>query len=279
MNRNLSFKERLHNAMGVQAIEDLKAIHAYTHATMHSREEWDRIWYPSDAATWAHGFGRMVGWDQVYINSVTYTDQGMSGLNMNNAIAYPILRGHDLRSTARTGVHALATGIIEIADDGLSGRSFYLTPGTMFESASAGDGPMGSGRSGGWLWERYGSDFVYKDGQWLYIHEHVCPDFGSNYDNKNWAHDYFMQDINPGPARPLGGPKGGVTDPGPLHQDFNTTRQVQNTCPPPVPYKTLDDENSYAPGHNDVQPLDWEEYTKGGASVPVPKAEGPGGHH
>ena len=34
MNRNLSFKERLHNALGVQEIEDDKAIHAYTHATM-----------------------------------------------------------------------------------------------------------------------------------------------------------------------------------------------------------------------------------------------------
>ena len=65
MNRNLSFQQRLHNALGVQEIEDNKAIHAYTHAIMYSREEWDRIWYPHDNCTWAHGFGRMVGWEQV----------------------------------------------------------------------------------------------------------------------------------------------------------------------------------------------------------------------
>lgn len=245
MNRNLSFKERLHNALGVQEIEDDKAIHAYTHATMYSREEWDRIWYPHDNCTWAHGFGRMVGWEQVYVNSVTHTDNGMSQLNLNNAKKYPILRGHDLRSSGRTGIHALSIGVIEIADDGKSGRSFYLTPGTMFDVIGRGDK-----RSGGWLWERYGSDFVYKNGRWLYVHEQVCPDFGSSYDGTNWGHDVYEKAINPQPERPMGGPAGGVTDPGPLHNDYTVCQLVQNTCPPPKPYRTLDDENSYSPGRN-----------------------------
>ena len=30
------------------------------------------------------------------------------------------------------------------------------------------------------------------------------------------------------------------------------TQTVENTVPWPEPYKTLDDQNSYAPGHNDI---------------------------
>ena len=55
-------------------------------------------------------------------------------------------------------------------------------------------GRDGKHRSGGWLWERYGSDFVYRDGRWLYIHEQVAPDFDSQYDDKNWAHDVYVQE-------------------------------------------------------------------------------------
>ena len=142
-------------------------------------------------------------------------------------------------------MHALSIGIIEIADDGQSGRSFYLTPGTMFDIIGRGDK-----RSGGWLWERYGSDFVYKNGQWLYVHEHVCPDFGSNYDGTNWGHDTWLKALNPEPERGPHGPDGGVTEYDHMHKDYTICQLVQDTCPPPVPYKTLDDENSYAAGHN-----------------------------
>ena len=52
------------------------------------------------------------------------------------------------------------------------------------------------------------------------------------------------------PRGPLGGPP--CADPGPLHNNASMTQTVQNTVPWPEPYKTLDDENSYAPGHNDI---------------------------
>ena len=44
MNKNLSFKQRLHNALGSQEVENVKATHAYLHAMNHSAEEWDTIW-------------------------------------------------------------------------------------------------------------------------------------------------------------------------------------------------------------------------------------------
>ena len=151
-------------------------------------------------------------------------------------------------------------------------------------------------------WERYGSDFVYKDGKWWYFHEHVCPDINFTYDQGNWAHDSFSGKTGGGPpdaggpgGEGPGGPgKGGppkgapggpgaggppkmaaggegggkteddprndgryphCTDPGPLHatidKKMGITQCVQGSVSWPLPYKALDDENSYAPGHND----------------------------
>lgn len=41
----LSFKERLHNALGAQQIEVLKVYHAYVHSVSYEREEFDKIWF------------------------------------------------------------------------------------------------------------------------------------------------------------------------------------------------------------------------------------------
>ena len=62
-------------------------------------------------------------------------------------------------------------------------------------------------------------------------------------------------------------PLGGVAETDMTHQMFKTTQLFQKTCPPPEPYRTLDDENSYSPGHNDIEPLDVEAYNKNGGAV------------
>ena len=71
MKTHLSLHQRIHNADGSQQIENLKAIHAYTHARNWPVEEWDNIWDLSDDCSWAHGFGRWRGGYKVYLNSVT----------------------------------------------------------------------------------------------------------------------------------------------------------------------------------------------------------------
>ena len=62
--------------------------------------------------------------------------------------------------------------------------------------------------------------------------------------------------IHPQPPPPAGAmpPKKEqrLQDLGPLHKDWTPIQPVQNTVPWPEPYKTLDDQNSYAPGHNDI---------------------------
>jgi hypothetical protein len=138
--------------------------------------------------------------------------------------------------------------VIEVAEDGQSARSFYLTPGTLMGSI----GMDGLGRGGVWLWERYGSEFVYVDGEWKWFHEQVCPDLAGNYDVGNWAHDryldYLDRDISIGE---VGGHPAQLTEPGLFHADYSITQTVQDTVHPPRPYQHLDDENTYSPGRTD----------------------------
>ena len=75
MNRKLSFEQQLHNAEACQTVEEYKARHAYLHGIGYSREEWDTMWLNSPNSTWAHQFGRMVGWDEVYLNNVQHMDK------------------------------------------------------------------------------------------------------------------------------------------------------------------------------------------------------------
>jgi hypothetical protein len=153
--------------------------------------------------------------------------------------------------------HVLAYPVIEVADDGKTARSWYLTPGTMMNRF----GRDGKHRSGGWLWERYGSDFVYHDGKWWWAHEQVCPDMGGSFDDGNSAQSKYDQLANP-KAGPGGPPPGGAAreplldppesgtglwlqDGGPLHTDYTPIQTIQNSVPFPVPYKTMDDDNTY----------------------------------
>jgi hypothetical protein len=247
-NRQLTLEQRVHNAKGAQKVEELKARHAYLHGVGYGREEWDYFWLKSVNTTWAHQFGRMVGFEEVYINSVGHCDKRVLRDAMSQMEQYPSLMGHDFRSTTSSGCHALTSDVIEVAEDGKSARSFYMTPGTLTGSI----GMSGQGRCGVWLWERYGSDFVFYEDKWQWFHEQVCPDLVGRYDTGNWAHDryldYLDRDLSVGD---VGGRPAQLTEPGLFHRDYSIIQTVQDTVPPPLPYETLDDNNTYSPGRND----------------------------
>ena len=257
-NRDLSFEQRLHNARMAQKVEEYKARHAYTHGVTYQREEFDVMWNRSANHTWGHGFGRFVGFRDSYENNVCATDRMMVEGMLNAMDEYPVLQGHDLRSVCHSGCHTLESEIIEVAADGKSARSYYLTPGTLTGSVSFDDPKI---RGAQWLWERYGSDFVLRDdGKFEWFHEQVCPDLMGSYDVGNWAHDAFVnqrEGILPGPMPGdgdgdefIGGPKF-VSEPGMPHKNYSPVQVVQDTVPPPQPYETLDDDNTYSLGRND----------------------------
>ena len=241
---SLSLHERIRNANASQQVENVKARHTYLHGRADATGEWATIWSRSDDCSWAHAFGRMRGFDQVWYGSVGDYDQ----MAMENAIEmrkiYPETTGKDPRPLMEASVHTLLTDVIEVAEDGMSARGSFITPGVIHSCLTPEQEKYCNV-----LWERYGSDFVYEDGQWLYLHEHVCPDILTRLDCVNWAAEEYERLTNPdaeeAPPPTLGAPP--VADPGPLHHPYMVLSQPQNTVPWPEPYETLDNNNTYTP--------------------------------
>lgn len=251
--RELTLHERIRNADASQQVENVKAKHAYLHGRADATGEWSVIWSRSDDCSWAHAFGRMRGFDQVYHGSVGDYDKMCMENWLDLYEVYPEVTGKDPRPLMECSVHTLVTDVIEVAADGKSARGCFITPGVIHSRLTADKGEDGKvHRSPKYchvLWERYGSDFVCEDGEWKYLHEHVCPDIVGDMDHTNWAADEFARitSPNPGEAMPptLGCPP--VADPGPMHMPYSVLSTPQNSVPWPEPYETLDNDNTYTP--------------------------------
>lgn len=242
---DMTMSQRIRNAASSQAVENVKAAHSYLHGRADATTEWRDIWSRRYDCSWAHQFGRMRGFEQVWFGSVTQYDM-MSFENWLETVnRYPEIGGKDPRPIMECSVHTLVTDIIEVAEDGQSARASFITPGVIHSVLT----PEGA-RYCNILWERYGSDFVLENGDWKYLHEHVCPDLPGRLDCVNWAAESYAKlrggNDNPAGQATLGAPPP-VSDPGPLHEPYSPLQPPQNTCPWPEPYKTLDEDNTYTP--------------------------------
>jgi hypothetical protein len=72
-------------------------------------------------------------------------------------------------------LHMTVNPYIEIAADGLSARSHWLSPGAT-----------GSNQSAGWVWGPYYIDYVKENGEWRILHSNLAPVFRNSYD-VSWA--------------------------------------------------------------------------------------------
>ena len=66
MKSKLSLHERIRNANASQEVEKVKARHTYLHGRADATGEWADIWSRDPNCSWAHIFGRMRGFDQVW---------------------------------------------------------------------------------------------------------------------------------------------------------------------------------------------------------------------
>ena len=188
MKSQLSLHERIRNANASQEVEKVKARHTYLHGRADATGEWADIWSRDPNCSWAHIFGRMRGFDQIWHGSVAQYDK----MSFENAIElmeiYPETAGKDPRPLMEASVHTLVTDIIEVAEDGMSARGSFITPGVIHSTLTP-----DKKKYCNVLWERYGSDFVCEDGKWKYLHEQVCPDILSRMDCLNWAAEEYAR--------------------------------------------------------------------------------------
>ena len=159
MKRHLSVEQRLEQALASQQVEKLHGKHNYFHARNFSAEEWSTIWSQSDNTAWAHGFGRMRGFDQIWYNSVTMYDYSVYETYIDLVQMFPEIGGLDPRPVMELSMHTLVNGIIEVAEDGKTARSSFVTPGMLYDCINSMAVKQGIS-----FWERYGSDFVCEDG-------------------------------------------------------------------------------------------------------------------
>lgn len=72
-------------------------------------------------------------------------------------------------------LHMTVDPYIEVAADGRSARSHWLSPGAT-----------GSNSSAGWVWGPYYIDYVRENGEWRILHSNLAPTFRNSYD-VSWA--------------------------------------------------------------------------------------------
>ena len=111
----------------------------------------------------------MRGFDQIWYNSVTMYDYSVYETYIDLVQMFPEIGGLDPRPIMELSMHTLVNGIIEVAEDGKTARSSFVTPGMLYDCIN-----RMAVKQGISFWERYGSDFVCEDGSWKYLHEHVC---------------------------------------------------------------------------------------------------------
>ena len=104
MKSQLSLHERIRNANASQEVEKVKARHTYLHGRADATGEWADIWSRDPNCSWAHIFGRMRGFDQIWHGSVAQYDK----MSFENAIElmeiYPETAGKDPRPLMEASV-------------------------------------------------------------------------------------------------------------------------------------------------------------------------------
>ena len=245
MNNKRNLKQRIHNAAASMEIEHIKAKHAFYHGHTDGTSEYTQLWSKSDDTSWGHNFGRMRGFYDIWNGNVmTYDKLTMKNFFEISSI-YPEVGGKDPRPLMEASVHTLATDIIEVAEDGKSARAGFVTPGVIHSVLTPDQKKYCMV-----LWEHYGSDFVFENGRWLYLHEQVCPDIQLMLDETDWAREDYLALAEPDPDAErlsLFPDLPHVTEPGPLHFKYSCLQPGQDTVPYPVPYYTMDENNRYAP--------------------------------
>ena len=239
MNRDLPLSQRVARAADSSEAERVLTIHNYLHASTSSWEEFKTIWSTRNDTSWGHGFGRMRGFKSIWMGWIPDYDEDCIKYYRSIAKNYPDVAGLDYRHLYNNSMHTLTNGILEIADDGQSARASYLTPGMLYSYLNDDQQTWGV-----MLWERYGMDLVKEDGEWKFLHYQVLPEFFAPFDYMNAAAMKYHRVKENIPDPPNPNPRE-LDDPGPIHCECSPIQPVQNTCPPPLPYKTLNNSNTY----------------------------------
>lgn len=250
---------KAHRLDAYSEIENLMSRHTYYHAMCHNREELNELWSieRGDEVIWSQNFGRWIGLGKLmplYAGDNKYTDA--EWLKEKIVKARPELadaiKDIDGRGMAEMPVHILASPIIEISEDGMSAKGVWYTPGFALRHDYVADTANIS-----WMWEKYGGDFVFENGQWRFLRLLICMDMSCGATG-DWTKprmpmgpppdekpDKDDPDGKRGKSPAMGGGVSVPADEPGRYKDFSGARIPVEMPRIPEPFKSLEDTWSY----------------------------------
>lgn len=178
-----------HRIASIPQIENLMALHSYYHGANMNSNELEDIWSKEQPGevSWQQNFGFWKSMPHMY----KYYGEGhdVTGEYLRQQIieAHPELKDElmdpsvDVRRLVEMPMHTLTTSIVEVAEDGMSAKGLWYTPGYALRRNY-----MEGTASACWMWEKYGADFVWENGQWKFLHIQIGMDIMANY-GESWA--------------------------------------------------------------------------------------------
>ncbi len=295
MKADKSVAEMIHCAESCNEIEYEYAMHSYWNFRLRKRpgHPSPMHWCDRSDICATHSFGTLIGYDHAEKEWSRGLSEGPMQEMMKKMHAaliekYPELEGKNLQG--QCGMHQVATSVIEIAEDGLSARASFYTPGIMADNTT-----VRGYQSGCFMWERYGTDWVYDPdtADWGTFHNQVAEDFSADLDCENPAAVSYRDLMETGiivntmmsPMMPKG-----IDIPGPTHMAYSPVQAPQYNPLPPEPYDTLNHTEWYIPkpgnGANYIRVFEKEGVVledvlkkafAGGPGPDVDGQDGPGG--
>lgn len=166
-------------ALDVQAIQNVMSRHVLYHCYGEHQAEMEEIWVQEYANQLTASFGQnqgfYVGYGSIWDAYVTGHDESW----LSSAKSYCEENGIDISGwtdeeilavyggVGQLLLHVTTTAIIEVAEDGLTAKGYWYSPGMIAETGSDGNA----------IWEAYGADFIKEDGEWKIWHLHMYTDF------------------------------------------------------------------------------------------------------
>jgi hypothetical protein len=123
-------------------------------------------------------------------------------------------------------LHTLTTPVIEVAGDGKTAKTVWLSPGLETENREGKFQAL-------WAWVKYGMDFVTEDGKWKIWHSHASSIYMTPYD-KSWVEAPPSTSM----ARPPVPNEMRPDRPSTYLWEYSTTKVYENVPAPPEPYET-----------------------------------------
>lgn len=235
--RLAAFEKKAQKALDYGEIQNVFALHEYYHDA--PEEEIEMIFAKKQPdVSFGQNWGIWVG-----LESVKAYYHGDSEEDKKRKLAairkyYPDLPD-DIKyaSAGEAGFHTLTTPLIEIADDGVTAKGMWYTPGYLtFFNGETGE------HQAVWMFEKYAIDFVKEDGVWKVWHFNVHADFMTPFE-KSWVKSSLEKGERMSGHVPLS------PDVPPIgYEDYHVRRvQSMHYPKPPVPYRTFSETFTYGP--------------------------------